>query len=204
MGANIGYVALALARAGGLERRVVCFEPESANLLELRRNVERNDLRQIEIVEAAVGESSRTVAFRSGLNGTVALGGDVEVAMVSLDDFDDDLVDFIKIDVEGYEGEVLAGARRTIEKCNPVLVVEVHRSLAGGWAHRSLVEWLAERYSSLEAFEVRRPRGFGSKVLSRYFTGDKVVPADLEGLLRESESGTRAEVFWLVAGRRGE
>lgn len=47
------------------------------------------------------------------------------VATRSLDSYEFDQVGFIKIDVEGHEKEVLEGARRTIERCRPVVLLEV-------------------------------------------------------------------------------
>ena len=43
----------------------------------------------------------------------------------TLDSFEFDRVGFIKVDVEGHEKEVLSGSRKTIERCRPVLLVEV-------------------------------------------------------------------------------
>jgi hypothetical protein len=40
-------------------------------------------------------------------------------------------VDFIKIDVEGAEGEVLLGAERTIQHDRPRMIIEVHTYLKG-------------------------------------------------------------------------
>lgn len=46
------------------------------------------------------------------------------VPLRTLDSYKFDDVDFIKIDVEGLEHDVLKGARRTIAKCKPMIVVE--------------------------------------------------------------------------------
>ena len=54
----------------------------------------------------------------------------VEVPVVALDDLrpllDLPPPDFVKVDVEGFEDEVLRGARRTVEAHRPTLMVEVH------------------------------------------------------------------------------
>jgi FkbM family methyltransferase len=51
-------------------------------------------------------------------------GGGGAIEMATLDSFDLQNVDFIKIDVEGYEPGVVNGARETILRCRPVMVVE--------------------------------------------------------------------------------
>lgn len=59
-----------------------------------------------------------------------------EFPVKPLDDFGFTEVDFIKIDVEGHEVEVLKGATATIEKSRPVLLIEVRNSnlpVVGSW-----------------------------------------------------------------------
>lgn len=55
--------------------------------------------------------------------GTHVRAGD-DVEMRTLDSFNFDMVDFVKIDCEGYELEVLKGARETIERWRPTIIVE--------------------------------------------------------------------------------
>jgi Methyltransferase FkbM domain len=50
-------------------------------------------------------------------------------------------VDFIKIDVEGYEMEVIRGGTATIANSHPNLLIEVHSVKAGGW----IEDWLRSR-----------------------------------------------------------
>jgi hypothetical protein len=66
--------------------------------------------------------SSFTLLKNEGVN-------KIRVEAVSLDDFLkewDRPVDFIEIDVEGAEGLVIEGARKTIESYHPILLVEIH------------------------------------------------------------------------------
>jgi hypothetical protein len=51
-----------------------------------------------------------------------------EVPVVTIDSFNLGRCDFVKIDVEGMEREVLDGARATLKRCNPILYVENDRS----------------------------------------------------------------------------
>jgi len=50
--------------------------------------------------------------------------GKGNIPLKTLDSFDFSDIDMIKIDVEGFEEEILAGALKTIEKNKPVLVIE--------------------------------------------------------------------------------
>lgn len=142
VGGNIGVYACAAARhlpAGG---RALVFEPVPAMLGYLRRNLAANDPRGLVQVEAcAVGDMPGTVTLHlssdiarhsvSAANAGAAgqnLGGSLEVPLVALDlalpylGFDSP--DLIKIDVEGYDGHVLRGARKTLAAAQPALLVE--------------------------------------------------------------------------------
>jgi FkbM family methyltransferase len=71
----------------------------------------------------------------------------VNVRKLTLDEFSLPRVDFIKIDVEGMEMEVLEGAARTIERCRPIMLVERIKAEAG-----PLRQWLEGRgYALIEA-----------------------------------------------------
>lgn len=64
-----------------------------------------------------------------------------------LDEFDLENVDLIKIDVEGWELEVLKGARETIKRCQPVLMIEFTQG--GGREHKSMNTYDVNDYHNL-------------------------------------------------------
>lgn len=61
----------------------------------------------------------------------------IEVPMATLDSVYDGQVGFIKIDVEGHEQAVLDGARQTIRRCRPRLLVELDERLSPGGLRRA-------------------------------------------------------------------
>lgn len=138
VGAHLGYYALILSRLVGTNGRVIAFEPMPSNFQVLSENIQLNDCKNVQIVNKAVSDRSGHFEARlpteSKLPSSFSLleTEDVEsivVNTISLDDFLrdwDHRVDFIQIDVEGAEGMVLEGARRTIERYHPILLVEVH------------------------------------------------------------------------------
>src|SRR5262249_15982394 len=128
VGANIGYYALLTARFIGPEGSISCFEPEPDNVGELERNVERNRLGNVRVLPIAAGEADGEVSLHPGINGKVAVdgSGSLTVPMRRLDSVLSGPVNLIKIDVEGYEGHVLAGAERLLAAHRPLLFVEVH------------------------------------------------------------------------------
>lgn len=125
VGANIGVLTVLLTDLAGPTGRVVAFEPAPRNLEYLRRNATG-----AEIVAAAVGAADGELrfdvndAYPAGAH--VADDGDLVVPCRSIDSWaaDVDRLDLIKMDVEGAEPDALHGARRTIERFRPSLVVE--------------------------------------------------------------------------------
>jgi FkbM family methyltransferase len=205
VGANIGYYSLLAARIVGPRGRIIAFEPEPDNLVELRMNIEGNGLGMAEIRPVAVGARAGTVSFLRGINGGVTDGaGDsgastVQVPMVALDDVLEGPVGMIKIDVEGYEGEVLAGARRTIERCKPRLFVEIHpRMLATGHTVDSLFDFLFGNYGDVRLYEPARVQGAFAKLASRYLgLGAVEAMASRDDVASRSRAGAQ-DTFWAI------
>lgn len=137
MGANIGNHTLYF---GKLENctKIVAFEPNPHALRILKINILLNHLDQkIELHDIALGAKStvETITFSAGnlgraliVHGSQTSAGP-EHAQVQVKKGDDILkdakVDFIKIDVEGFEMQVLKGLEKTIKRCRPTLFVEV-------------------------------------------------------------------------------
>lgn len=130
VGANVGFYSLIASRVGGA---VVAFEPVPRNLNFLRRHLELNGAANARVVAAAVGAANGTVHFDFGAHpscGRVACSGNLEVAMVSLDQLLAEgsvpEPDLIKIDVEGAEADVLAGAERLLRRRHPTIFLATH------------------------------------------------------------------------------
>jgi FkbM family methyltransferase len=133
IGANVGFYTLAAARAVGPEGRVIAFEPEPNNCERIRRNLEANGHRNVELCQMAVGEHSGQAKLFLGSDCGIhsllperASGAALEVEMVSLDDYFErhDLIpDLVKIDAEGVELQVLRGLRRSLARFPDLTVI---------------------------------------------------------------------------------
>lgn len=208
VGANIGYYGLLFAQAVGPSGRVACIEPEPDNVAELRRNVEGNRLANVEVVPVAVGASTGTVSLRGGINGAVVEDGlgEVQVPLRTLDELlGDRPVDFIKIDVEGYEGHVLEGAARLLEEQRPALFVEIHPGfLAPPHTTDGLLSRLGALYPRITLWEIAPQATFAQKLRARYLGGAVRPVPDREALLADCRAGRRSEPFWAVCERGGQ
>ena len=137
VGANIGVITVPLATAVGTGGRVVAIEPDPANARLLEANLALNGLDQALIHRGACGsrkaEARLPVIDRRapGNFGGVSLLSDGAGEAVRVDLLDDLLavgrLRLLKIDVEGMEGDVVAGARKTIERHQPYLYLENDR-----------------------------------------------------------------------------
>jgi FkbM family methyltransferase len=115
VGANIGLLTVAAATYVGPRGRVLAFEPHPRTAGFLRENVRLNGFEHVETYPYAVGAANGTVLLtdaRYDDQNFVTESDGVEVPVVALDDVvPRDLdVALLKIDVEGYERFVLAGA----------------------------------------------------------------------------------------------
>lgn len=136
VGAHIGAYTLRVARIVGDEGLVVALEPEYRNYNTLLKNIELNGLRNVIALNVAAYSSTRKltlfISYSTAGHSIKHNEGhsSVEVQGVTLDDIlmsklSVKRVDWIKIDVEGAEIEVLKGSIGTLEKNFPKLIVEV-------------------------------------------------------------------------------
>lgn len=122
VGAHVGFWSYYLALAF---ERVHAFEPSETYAYCFERNVNAKNvtLHRVALGEAAGAVALDTVAENSGAT-HVRPNASGTIPMRRLDDYRLDQVDLLKVDVEGYERRVLEGARETLARCRPVVIVE--------------------------------------------------------------------------------
>src|SRR5205823_3098960 len=116
VGANIGTLSLHGAKQVGKKGRVVAVEPQPRLAEALRMTKSRNKLDQLDVIEAAAGESDGQVEFypSASSSGTASCRPEpltenarYLVKMISIDEVADDLqienIRLLKVDVEGAE-----------------------------------------------------------------------------------------------------
>lgn len=189
-GANVGLFASPLAAAVGGGGRVWAIEPLAANVEKLRRLKEANSLDQLEVLPVALASSSRTgrlrlpVTPRSGAFASFVAdwptAGDVEVPTCRLDELvekaDPGLpLRLVKMDVEGFESEVLAGATATLSTRGPLVLCEFHDPLlraAGSSSQQLLRQFAACGYAPRRP-SVRSPHDLDGKVVDLLLAPDR-------------------------------
>lgn len=142
VGANIGNHVVWYARYLGAER-IYPVEPNPEALSILNQNIDANDIRaRIDMRGMGYGAGKGSGRFRTETDNANNLGAtrlvedsDGGIETLTLDEMmGDETVDFIKIDAEGMELDVLEGARALIARDKPVIWVEVLRENMLGFA----------------------------------------------------------------------
>ena len=143
VGANLGYYVLHEKRLIGDGGTIVAIEPAPKNVDLLRKNIASNGLSRVQVVVGAIGDYDGSgqlyLSSRSNWHSMTPTDrsqtGSVPVEVSTLDGLVERLglrqVDFVRMDLEGYETAVARGMLRTIAAHRPKLVMELHPQKAG-------------------------------------------------------------------------
>ena len=144
VGANLGLMTLHAAKAVGPMGRIVSIEAHPATFQRLLRNIRENGLRNVTMLNVAAGavEEKRQIfdvpSFSIGRASLIrpaeahSVGGDTTVKRLDriLADAGAEAPRLVKIDVEGFEAEVIKGADETL-KALPIICMELVTSIPG-------------------------------------------------------------------------
>ena len=119
IGSNIGQWTRPLAEKF---QSVVCFEPNP----NFRECFEKN-IQEKNVLLWPYGLSDKEHKAKQDFNSTVLQQEDGDIECRTLDSFGLTNVDFVKIDVDGFEVPLLNGAMETLTKNNPVINIEMKR-----------------------------------------------------------------------------
>ncbi|MGV0024341.1 FkbM family methyltransferase [Phormidesmis priestleyi] len=156
VGANVGLYTFSAAQQVGKAGKVLAVEPFSGCVRCLQETCQINQLSQVKICAGAASDRSGTVrlALHSASEMNEVIFGDVEakgkveeVSCFTLDSLIKsetlDRVDFLKIDAEGHELQVLLGSDRILSEFAPVILYE---NIAGSkGSNIPVAEWLLSK-----------------------------------------------------------
>jgi FkbM family methyltransferase len=139
VGANFGQFASYLGRTVGDEGRVFSFEPLPYNQEIFRRVMRLLRRDNVELIPAAVADREGNLTISVPENNTaeafVSAGEGLSVKAITIDGFvttrNLERVHLLKIDVEGFEFEVVRGGLQTIRRDRPPIICEVTEHAAG-------------------------------------------------------------------------
>jgi FkbM family methyltransferase len=142
LGANVGFTAVLACKCVGEKGKVVCFEPMDHNAKQVQVNAKLNNFSQIEVFQVALGECDGVAEFQTSHSptwGRLTSAGDTpeqtgvtQVTVRQLDKLVEEkqlpLPNFIKMDVEGAEADVIRGAYGTLSRSRPKMIIELHHT----------------------------------------------------------------------------
>lgn len=159
IGANYGLYTVALARGAGDGGRVWAYEPASATAALLRETIALNGLNGVEVIQAGLSAREGTAELHLGPDATLSTfaggagsGGSVEsVPITTLDRAAErhgwERLDFVKLDAEGEEVNILEGGRDALSALSPLVMFEfkhgpdVNRPLLAAFADLGYGLW---------------------------------------------------------------
>ncbi len=146
VGANIGYYTLLLAK---ICKKVYAIEPDKECFEILFKNVEENNLKNVVLINKAVsdkeGEEYFMVDNENFGNHKIVTSNQKQVTRIKTIKLDQEIqekIDLMKIDVQGHEPQVIAGAKNIIKKYSPILFLEYN-------GDSKMIEYLKKYYKNI-------------------------------------------------------
>lgn len=130
IGSHHGMSTMMLAKWVGNDGKIFAIEPGNKNFYILNKNLQLNSIKNVEPLQAAVGDISKKVNFFDGSMGSSVIENTgentIEVNQIVIDEYFENIIpDLIKIDVQGYVEQCLKGMKKIISDHRPNLAVEI-------------------------------------------------------------------------------
>jgi FkbM family methyltransferase len=140
IGANIGVYTVLLSQLVGSEGKVYAFEPDPITASFLIKNLELNGCSNVQVSQIALSDENNLVSLKKPVGGGDAynyistnldqVSKENLIKCMKIDDFilenNIDVVNFIKIDVEGAELLTFKGAEKLLNKTNLKIILECY------------------------------------------------------------------------------
>ena len=127
VGANIGQFTVLAGKVVGEKGSVFAFEPLEEKRKKLEKLVRLNGLHNVTIVPKALGDKNTKISME-GI--TIKEEGKGEIECITLDSWAEEVklprLDFLKMDVEGYERKVLLGGMKTLQRFKPKMGICIY------------------------------------------------------------------------------
>ena len=119
-GANIGVFSVLAAQ----KSTVYAFEPDPEMFTCLKENTKYYP--NVKVFNCALGETTGTVPLITGTHISAHIGAGGTSVPVNTIDSHNIMMDFLKIDTEGFEANILRGAIETIKKWKPIIIMSAY------------------------------------------------------------------------------
>jgi FkbM family methyltransferase len=147
IGANIGYYVLLESKLIGEKGNIIAIEPSPENFEYLQKNIKLQNTTKIQALNIAAGNREgkiRFLVYENASNSGMVIpdgaeqkwpGKIIEVPVKTIDSLLKEVnvktIDFLRMDVEGYEFHIFEGMQETLKQSKPIIQIEVHKSIMG-------------------------------------------------------------------------
>ena len=152
VGAHHGFMTMLLSKLVGERGFVLAVEPSSFNAMIANAQIGLNRVTNCQVVQAAISDRKGNIKFsqRDLEDERIAIGDGIEVPSITADELDAVFgpFDMLKIDVQGFEYQVLRGAENLIHR-RPRMVLELHGQRIAHYGHtgKEVLALLDSRYT---------------------------------------------------------
>jgi len=143
VGSHLGSLSLKLSKSC---KYLYCFEPLKESFELLKLNLKNNNCNNVYLYNLALSNENKksNIDFISTNNpggaglfynskivnsDIISVSDNYPVELITLDSLNIEKIDYLKIDVEGYEENVILGAYETIKRCNPFIIMEIYKDM---------------------------------------------------------------------------
>jgi FkbM family methyltransferase len=188
VGAHVGIETMMFSAWVGSAGVVTAIEPDQDNFETLLTNLRMNGVANVRTIQGAIAARKGVSEFHDGLGvlsrltkehergKSVLLGQAICVQTFTLDELfgtQDNQLNFVKIDVEDFEGEVLQGAAKLLVTKRPVFMIELHSHQSAISCLQTLrgakysVELVGNNEDDIDCFLAKQPQKDYTKGFSR-------------------------------------
>jgi FkbM family methyltransferase len=207
IGSNIGYYALLEGSKIGEKGIVFAIEPSPENFSTLIYNTKLQQNHNIHTFNFAIGDKNSEIEFLIGKKSNWSKVKDendiiksedkiIKVPVKTLDSFvkDNEIekIDLLRMDVEGYENNIINGATEVLIKFKPKIMVEIHKSIMGKKNTREILKKL-KTLNYENKFYI--PRIFDSQII-----GNKkdIKKYSISNLIKKLENNELPDTFQIT------
>jgi FkbM family methyltransferase len=209
IGANIGCYVLEVRQY--TKEPILAYEPAPEVFALLKRNVEINKLGDVCLRNVACGDTDGSISLEVSVNSVIAksasaFGSSERVTSVAVTTLDGDLkssqrISLMKIDCEGFEFHILAGAKKILKKHRPILLIELHPQDIARYGKKPADVCAALRpIYDLEFYDFNTARHQGrlGRFISRYRTNKGYRFSSEEEMLAEASRAPVPAQLYIV------
>ena len=207
IGSNIGYYAILESRLVGKSGKIFSIEPSPTNFELLKENLELQNEKNFELYNLAIGDKNEEIEFLiskksnwSKIKGKTDIVGENEVIKVSsktLDEFCEqnkiENIDLIRMDVEGYEFNIINGAEKILKKFKPIIMIEIHKMYLGKVKTKKIFEELKRLDFELKYYY---PRIFDTPIIAEK---KDIKKLSIDELMEKLNQDKLPEAFQITA-----